>query len=94
MSKNDFDSVKCYQCGSLFSSIDEPSTCDNEEERVGKFHTKVESDHFVDLYVNKYYPVRYLANFNIYFKHRNVLFEFHLKFWNTASISIPARCLL
>ena len=78
MSKNDFDSVKCYQCGSLFSSIDEPSTCDSEEVRVGKFQT------FVDLYVNELFvnlvwlalliifyfiPVRYLANLNIYFKH-------------------------
>ena len=25
---------------------------------------------------------------------RDVLFEFHLKFWNTASIGIPARSLL
>ena len=25
---------------------------------------------------------------------RGVLFEFHLKFWNTASIGIPARSLL
>ena len=25
---------------------------------------------------------------------RDVLFEFHLKFWNTASIDIPARSLL
>ena len=24
---------------------------------------------------------------------RDVLFEFHLKFWNTASIGIPARIL-
>ena len=24
---------------------------------------------------------------------RDVLFEFHLKFWNTASIGIPARSL-
>ena len=27
-------------------------------------------------------------------KGRVVLFEFHLKFWNTASIGIPARSLL
>ena len=26
--------------------------------------------------------------------YRDVLFEYHLKFWNTASISIPARSLL
>jgi len=26
--------------------------------------------------------------------HRDVFFEFHLKFWNTASIDIPARSLL
>ena len=26
--------------------------------------------------------------------HRVVLFEFHLKFWNTDSIGIPARSLL
>ena len=26
--------------------------------------------------------------------HRDVLFEFHLKFWNTASIGIPVRSLL
>ena len=25
---------------------------------------------------------------------RDVLFEFHLKFWNTASIGIPVRSLL
>ena len=25
--------------------------------------------------------------------YRDVLFEFHLKFWNTASIGIPARSL-
>ena len=25
--------------------------------------------------------------------HREVFFEFHLKFWNTASIDIPARSL-
>ena len=25
---------------------------------------------------------------------REVLFEFHLKFWNTASIGIPVRSLL
>ena len=27
-------------------------------------------------------------------KHRDVLFEFHLKFWNTVSICIPVRSLL
>ena len=27
-------------------------------------------------------------------KYRGVLFEFHLKFWNTASIGIPAISLL
>ena len=27
-------------------------------------------------------------------KCRDVLFEFHLKFWNTASIGIPVRSLL
>ena len=26
--------------------------------------------------------------------YRDVLFEFHLKFWNTASIGIPVRSLL
>ena len=25
---------------------------------------------------------------------REVLFEFHLQFWNSASIGIPVRCLL
>ena len=28
------------------------------------------------------------------YKIRDVLFEFHLKFWNTASIGIPVRSLL
>ena len=28
---------------------------------------------------------------NTYPKPRDVLFEFHLKFWNTASIGIPVR---
>ena len=28
------------------------------------------------------------------FESRDVLFEFHLKYWNTASIDIPARSLL
>ena len=27
-------------------------------------------------------------------RERDVLFEFHLKFWNTASIGIPVRSLL
>ena len=30
----------------------------------------------------------------IFSGHRDVLFEFHLKFWNTASIGIPVRSLL
>ena len=33
-------------------------------------------------------PAKYCVNTN-----RDVLFEFHLKFWNTSSIGIPVRFL-
>ena len=36
-----------------------------------------------------------IFRYNIFlFEISNVLFEFHLKFWNTTSIGIPARSLL
>ena len=41
-----------------------------------------------------FYKRKKLIKDNIKNKDRDVLFEFHLKFWNTASIGIPLRSLL
>ena len=52
------------------------------------------------IWLSAYCVVNCLPNFEVSGlgkpskKSRGVLFEFHLKFWNTASIGIPARSLL
>ena len=54
---------------------------------------------------NKYKRETYLSSWrqnqkgsmlsgNVFLFHRDVLFEFHLKFWNTTSIDVPVRSLL
>ena len=63
------------------SPVKDPKIVDLEPELPGK------NDRIAVLYTQKLTKQDQMSN-------RGVLFEFHLKFWNTASIVIPARSLL
>ena len=62
------------------------SPYDDEKDRVEIFHCRENSSVHSQTLALVFRKQKISA--------RDVLFEFHLKFWNTASIGIPARSLL